>query len=448
MVFLSNLYRPSMFNLLIDDNADNLYIYNSYLGINGIRRIKKDTQEQAKKLLNSKRVERNGDALVEKMIECGYLIPIDYDEKCDREQLFYDYVTDTTLNLLLHTTEACNFRCKYCALNFNNTVVSDEVCDGLVNFVRKNVKRYTALHMEWFGGEPLIGIDAIEKISKQLIKICKEAQVPYFSSITTNGYLLTEENVKRLIDCRVFSFCVTIDGLKTTHDNQRVYIDGSPTWDRIISNLEYIRDNVRNRYVSCTIRGNFTKQMVNDLPEFYNTLNDKFGFDSRFSFFVRPVGDWGGDRVKQIYDNLLASNQMQDVYQYLIENQKGLKNNVNLFTLNPCGAVCRSTKKNRYIITSKGKIQKCESCSPANEIGYLKMDGTMHLDNHLAAMWTVGHRRRMHDLCDSCPLSCSCLWGTCPKNTVLTPEIRNCGYITEYKELVILAAKTYNVEII
>ena len=270
--------------------------------------------------------------------------------------------------------------------------------------------------------------------------------MPYSASVTSNGYLLTEENVKKLTDVRVYCFAVTIDGLKTTHDEQRVYVDGGPTWDIIIKNLEGIRDKVKSRLVNVIIRGNFTKQMFDELPEFYYVLNEKFGSDGRFSFFARPAGDWGGDRVKGFLNKLVSADKMELVYKYLWENQKELKANYNLFNISTCGAMCRSVKKNRYVITSYGKIQKCESCSVLNEIGALKENGDMEIDYHKEGMWTVGYRRRKMESCDNCPLSCSCLFGSCPREGVLHQDNKNCGYIIEYKSLIQLAAKTLEVE--
>lgn len=440
-------YQASMFNVLVD-GEDGLYLYNSYGGVGSIRSVAEGSREKVKELLSGEVVEDNGEPLMEKLIKEKYLVPMGYDEKSDRELLTYEYVMDNQLNLVVHTTDACNFRCKYCALDFKTHIIDEEVQEGIVNYVRKNIQRFRGVSIEWFGGEPLLGIDAIVKTSKSLIEICRKARVPYSASITTNGYLLTEENVNKLLEARVYSFTVTIDGLKSTHDAQRVFLDGGPTWDVIIQNLERIRDKVKSRLVSVIIRANFTKQMFDELPEFYKLLDEKFGKEGRFSFFVRPAGDWGGERVKDIKDKLVTRDKMELVYKYLWENQGDLRANYNIFNIGVCGAMCRSVKKNRYTITSYGKIQKCESCNPFNEIGELKQNGEMEIDKHKEGLWTVGYRKRKREVCDDCPLSCSCLFGSCPKEGLKNGDFKNCGYITEYKSLIQLAAKTMEVEII
>ena len=107
-------YQASMFNVLVDEE-DELYLYNSFKGVGSIRTVAEGAREKVKELLSGKVVTDNGDALVEKLIKDRYLVPVGYDEKSDREMLAYEYVMDNQLNLVVHTTDACNFRCKYCA---------------------------------------------------------------------------------------------------------------------------------------------------------------------------------------------------------------------------------------------------------------------------------------------------------------------------------------------
>ncbi|MCR5020534.1 radical SAM protein [Ruminococcus sp.] len=439
------IYRSSMFNMLVKDGQCS-YIYNSYQGLNGVRRIELSDTEQVESLLDQKEIKRDGSELVERLIEKKYLVPADHDEKADRDRLYYEYTMDTTLDLMIHTTESCNFRCRYCALDFKSNMLEEDVQDRIINYIRKNVRRHTALSIDWFGGEPLVGMSAIERMSEKIIAICREAHIPYRANVTTNGFLLTPENVQKLLAAHVVSITVTIDGLKETHDDQRIAADGSPTWDRLIGNLEWIRDNVKNRHFFVNIRANFTKKMFEELPEFYSLLNEKFGSDGRFSFFARPVGDWGGERVKGIYDRLVEGSQMSLVYQYLAENQKQLVCRVNQAQLEPLGSQCRSSKKNRYVITVSGKVQKCETVSPKHEIGYLDESGNMILDWHNENMWIFGYRKKNNSKCDECPISCVCMRGTCPKNGVLYPNFVQCGYAAECADIVKLVGRTNDIE--
>ena len=92
---------------------------------------------------------------------------------------------------------------EYCALDFVKKPLDDVVAKSIVKFIRKNISKYSSVVISWFGGEPLLNIDAIEEISKEVISICKCAKKQFYASITTNGFLLTKKNIDTLYRCHV-----------------------------------------------------------------------------------------------------------------------------------------------------------------------------------------------------------------------------------------------------
>lgn len=438
-------WKSSMFNVAVKKDGE-MILYNSYQGLKGICKVSKEHEKEVQECLATPN-EADESEVFKTLVDEGYIVDVNTDEKANRERLLYEYTMDDTLHLMVHTTDGCNFRCKYCALDFKTNFITQETQDGIIQYVRKNIKKYSKVMVDWFGGEPLMGMKAIEYISKELIKICKEAKVPYVGSITTNGYLLTPENVKKLIDYHVYYYTVTIDGLKESHDNQRVFIDDGPTFDVIMKNLEYIRDNVKNRYVSVAIRSNFTADMFAQKEDYYRMLDEKFGKDGRFKMLLRPAGDWGGERVNQIRDKLVPTGKMSDLYEFMTNVEGDLKAWINIAELSTCGATCRSVKKNRYVISVFGKIQKCETCNKNYEIGYLTSDGVMHIDTNIENKWTLGYRMTCRSECDDCPISCSCLMGTCPKNVIETDR-KSCGHTVGFEGMIAMAAKALEVKVI
>lgn len=88
------------------------------------------------------------------------------------------------------------------------------------------------------GGEPLLALPAVENISKKLIKMCEDNNIGYGSSMTTNGYLLTEDVAKRLQECMVEYIQITLDGNAQTHNARRPLVGGQGTFDTIIKNIK------------------------------------------------------------------------------------------------------------------------------------------------------------------------------------------------------------------
>lgn len=435
-------YKPSMFNHICDMDSE-IILYNPLSGCNGIRRVHADKVSELLELLKNFRLDKTSLNTFENLVELGYFVPFDFDERLNRERMQIEMITNTVLRLVIHTTKDCNFRCKYCALDFCNESMSQEICDSIIKYIRQNISRFSAVHISWFGGEPLMGINVIEYISTEVIEICKRAKKPYYSSITTNGYLLTPKNIFVLMKSKVSNYVVTIDGIRSTHDNQRVLMDGSGSFNRIIDNLKYISEKIVCRSLRVIIRTNITQDIYDVLEEYYNFYNLTFGHDKRFSLFVRPAGNWGGERVKRFLDHLIDESSMDSVMLDLAELDGDIKYGMNFADLNFGGTTCNATYLNKYTIGCGGLIAKCDTVSEDLAIGRL-VDGRMVIDRDKENQWIFGHRCRDEE-CNNCYFGLSCFCNSCPKSRILYKS-KSCGKINQIDSLLKLYCRTNDVE--
>ncbi len=147
------------------------------------------------------------------------------------------------VGLTICPTMGCNFDCPYCFEDHGRGKMSAKVQDDVVALAQRMVdaSRTKALHVTWFGGEPLLAPDVIEALSTRLMALAEERGCTYNASIVTNGYLLTRENAAMLKAAKVGSIQVTIDGLEATHDATRHLAGGGATFERIVDNLCNVR---------------------------------------------------------------------------------------------------------------------------------------------------------------------------------------------------------------
>jgi len=137
------------------------------------------------------------------------------DFNCQKDKNSYSWIL---IDLIL--TRDCNFRCRYCALNFEKKFMSIKVLLYLVRLVIKQlVKYFKFVDIEFFGWEPLLNYEIIYKT----IKILK-----WFENIryklVTNWSLLNKEILEFLFKNKVeVVFSVSTNNLFMFKNNK--YID-------------------------------------------------------------------------------------------------------------------------------------------------------------------------------------------------------------------------------
>ncbi|MBP3557239.1 MAG: radical SAM peptide maturase, CXXX-repeat target family [Thermoguttaceae bacterium] len=141
-------------------------------------------------------------------------------------------------------TEDCQLRCKYCYICGKNTFheMSFETAKGAVDYVlsRRDLFPYGSVVWDFIGGEPLLKVDLLDQICDYIKTRSYELNHHWFDnyrfSFATNGLLYGNSAVQRFIEKNKahLDITISIDGTKEKHDAQRVFPDGSGSYDRIL----------------------------------------------------------------------------------------------------------------------------------------------------------------------------------------------------------------------
>jgi len=424
-------FKASRFNVQTEDKHRNLLVLNTYSS----RFIKID--ENYKSLVLDILKRPNEAEVVHplfKFLESkGFIVPSDTDEFRRAELLHSETISGSDhLHLILLPNEDCNFRCKYCYESFSKNFMKDWVQQAVVKYVERNIHRYKSLKVDWFGGEPLTAIPIIEKLSAQLLEICAKHRVRYSSSMTTNGYNLTLSVFKKMQKCRINTYQITLDGVKDTHDRQRVRVSGAGTFDQIIGNLRNIRDTIKSGTFKIILRTNVSGEVLDRLDEYADMISREFANDSRFTTHWPAVGDLGGDSVKDV---VLCTNK-DLVSPMQSASEKGVDFSFYSEKMGAGDSVCYASKRNSFIIGSDGIIYKCTVAfeDEDNQVGLIAEDGSIHLDKDKYSLWVTGHENS-DQTCQKCYFRPSCQGAACPLHRIKTSE-RACPpvklYIKDY----------------
>ncbi|MBE5981008.1 MAG: radical SAM peptide maturase, CXXX-repeat target family [Paenibacillaceae bacterium] len=149
-------------------------------------------------------------------------------------------------------TEDCNMRCKYCYIchKQSNKVMTFDVAKKFIDYMFSDELEFPpAIILGFIGGEPMIEVNLIDQIVDYFkFKAYIEKSEWYWNyriSITTNGVNYASPDVQKFIakNREKLSLTITLDGTKEKHDMQRVFPDGSGTYEVIVKNIpQYIND--------------------------------------------------------------------------------------------------------------------------------------------------------------------------------------------------------------
>lgn len=108
----------------------------------------------------------------------------------------------------------CNLTCKHCYATSADKDFPGELSTGQVYEVMEDLKSFGVSVLILSGGEPLMRPDIFD-ISR------RAKQMGFYVGLSTNGTLITEENIQAIADMNYNYVGISIDGMRETHDKFR-----------------------------------------------------------------------------------------------------------------------------------------------------------------------------------------------------------------------------------
>lgn len=425
-------YKESRFNFTVDGGNNETVIFNS---------LRNSLSVLNSNDYNASDYNELSDEKIEFMKKQGIIVEEGMDEDKEVFIKYMSVVDSGLLELIILPTLNCNFRCPYCYEDKGGGKMSECVMDSIVAFAKKHISKCSNLHVSWFGGEPLLCMDIIEKLSERLMKLARAYHKTYSSNITTNGYYLDVPTFKKLFyKCKVHHYQITLDGREQFHNKTRPLVNGEGTYKTIINNLMDIKNNIPSNLFTILIRTNLTKETMADLKEQLKEHEKNFGEDKRFEFLFKLVGNWGGESVKEMYSSLV------DYTDKTIESLPEL-----LSTLNPKinlagqfvsfdSSVCYAARQGTYTFLPSGKVVRCtvHLTDPYNELGTLDEKGNLKINDTYYKRWqycAYPGSLPKDSKCYECPLYANCFGIMCPANHAKNGVAMVCNLEDEAKEL-------------
>jgi len=206
---------------------------------------------------------------------------------------FTDIREDTEqLRVTLLTTLQCNFACDYCFqgdhgdYNKHADKMSPAMADGVATWIERELDRVSPekLVVTFFGGEPLLNLPAMYTLAERAWRATQERGVEIYINIITNGLLLTEEVVDRMVPLGLNAIKITLDGDRDTHNRMRPLRGGQGTFDRIVENIRRVAGRCK-----IAIDGNFDESSVESYPALLDFLKAQDFADKLVKVNFKPI---------------------------------------------------------------------------------------------------------------------------------------------------------------
>lgn len=221
----------------------------------------------------------------EELEELGF-ITRDNDELNAQKREYHEmkFGSFKKLNIMLVMTYKCNCSCAYCFENLlTYPVDAEERIDDVIAYLVKLYKTNNCEEMDlhFFVGEPTLRIDDMVYIFTKLLEIGLNVN----PNVITNGTLMCQDAIDKLIDAGISTFQITLDGPQNIHDVRRPMKNGKSSWEAI--NKTFILLAEKN--ASIAIRINIDTNNVEYLPEICQNIPEVVKTNPYTTIYIAPI---------------------------------------------------------------------------------------------------------------------------------------------------------------
>jgi len=226
------------------------------------------------------------------------------------------------------TTGKCNKKCKYC---FEPEKIPDDIDSKLV---KEYLSHNPCTSGMIFGGEPLMAIDKVCEIldairnNPSVTKKRRDATLKKCRNLITNGTLI--HKYIDIIKKYDLGAQISVDGCKEAHNLNRVYADGSGSWDDCIEAIQLCIDNDIKWSVHGVVCKNTLPYIFESFKWFFNIYADNVKDGIKYSvnhlqhntFQVVFEDDYTDEDVDIIIEQFSLIADWIVTHEKLTENQK------------------------------------------------------------------------------------------------------------------------------
>lgn len=283
-----------------------------------------------------------------KLYEDRFIVEDDYDEMKEIQRRHWRAVNSADeLRITVIATLKCNSDCIYCDqrnLDFQYSEMTEDDFDRLYEFLTGASQK--KIHINWYGGEPLLAKD---KILKFCAKADKDKRHTYSYSISTNASVFDERFFRMMERYGLTNVTVSVVGTGELHSTLRP----SAEYD-----FGCVVKNIINmtRYTNVIVNLNLCKSNIGNIKNIFEELSGyrhsslSFSFSRIVSYDHRPCAEIELDVDAYMRCVIDSANWALD-HQFHISDMSCFQN---------FGVYCGVYARNNYVVGPGLYLYQCD----------------------------------------------------------------------------------------
>ncbi len=283
-------YATNPYNILVPvHETEEFLLYNTFSG--GIELLNSSEGRLMSELMTIKKFDpkeyNEHKSIIDYLLQKDYVL---HDTKFieKSEEIYLENKRNekaSGIYLTIGTTIVCNMACSYCFefVKPNNTLKDEKIIAQVKEYISQIIAKEDGIKqfsVTWYGGEPLVNMQAIKKLSPHFMKVSEEYGISYNTDLITNGIYLTPKNVKILRENGIHQAQVTLDGAREVHNKYRPLKTKGKNYFKILENLSLLPEDF-----SINLRINIDRTVAATLDTLLQDLEDYNIWPQRYRNF-------------------------------------------------------------------------------------------------------------------------------------------------------------------
>lgn len=338
----ANIYKTSFYNI-IEKSGTYVAIYNS---ASGAIAIGENFPFE---------VECLPECEIKALVENGFLVNSETEEF---EQYFstLEFKQKSIVDFFtIILTTACNAHCFYC---YEKEYSVKNICEKfhikIVDYLEKKIISLDKFVLDWYGGEPLLCVNEIDKIIADLKKRVDFSNKKWISTLTTNATLFSKELIEHAKEYWNLKLVhITIDGVEEEHNIRKNITDAKESaFFKTCTAIQGLLD----MEISVNLRIHMDNENKNSFPQILQSIK-KFLMYKNFYLFPTFLFPPEYSMPETYITDCQKEQLFYDVFEAIDRSEYHLR--LPEIFPKPKKQNCFATKNNTVVISPDGSLHAC-----------------------------------------------------------------------------------------